>query len=139
MSSRKRRWEREGGAPSFFNKGPISNLLREVGDKLLWEAQHGNCILCGNQLNAYDRDHVRPFGKSHDDSLLNARLAHPKCNGERGAEPLTAEQQRRVDYTGERLEALLTALLSEEKVKRFTRRERVAVQAAEAAAMKVGG
>lgn len=119
MGSLRRTWERLDGVPSYFNKGEISNVLRVAGDALLMEAQEGKCVLCGLQIVTYDRDHVDGFAESRNDSLLNARLAHPRCNNARGDAPLTPDQQARVSFSGARLERLLTALLSEEKVETF--------------------
>lgn len=117
----KRKREGSGGAPSIYNKGPISNAIRDAADALLIVAQNGECVLCGLsfQRRAYDgqarpfynRDHVIARSVSHDDSIFNTRLTHQRCNHRKAAKPLTPEQQDRVDASAVILRQALAGML----------------------------
>lgn len=59
---------------------------------VLWTRQHGQCWLCGGGMTNscggldYDAsfDHIIPKSKGGSRALSNLKLAHVKCNSERG-------------------------------------------------------
>lgn len=69
----------------------------------LWHQQSGRCWICGEPMRkradpdhplAVTFDHLLPKGTGGTDRLTNLRLAHRKCNGERGMRPVEAVQSR---------------------------------------------
>jgi 5-methylcytosine-specific restriction endonuclease McrA len=61
------------------------------------------CTICGEQLNRTIRehghpryitfDHVVPRSAGGNDKLANKRLAHQRCNNERGNDPIPRDQE----------------------------------------------
>jgi len=71
--------------------------------KTLWNAQGGNCFLCGRPMtkkpfplhpNGFTRDHLWPSSLGGG-SVRNIVLAHDSCNREKDNRPATFEEAER--------------------------------------------
>lgn len=71
-----------------------SNLLKKIRYKRLYDAQEGNCYLCGEEMSVYDCsvEHVYPISRGGKDKMSNKLLAHSICNAEK-ADRLPTENE----------------------------------------------
>lgn len=80
--------------------------MRRSHREILWDAQNGECWLCGEAMQKWGargrpgprtatEDHVLPRCMGGDSIIANKRLACRQCNNNRGCEPPNQDQCKR--------------------------------------------
>lgn len=103
---------------------------RSLGEKLLRMGSRDGwrCHLCGRAVDrrakgdaAPTLDHVRPRSLGGNNSAKNLRLAHRRCNGDRGVQPVGEFRARLREERGE--ERVLTDRQKDLRERRLRREE----------------